>query len=98
MINFVSLHSKLNPNLANYLAVGLPVTKKIGVGFGLIPYSSVGYKIESIAADATQNSSRFSGKGGLNKVFFGVGYKISSKWSFGADGSFQLARWSKVRI
>lgn len=76
----------------DYLAVGLPVTKKMGIGFGLIPYSSVGYKIESIAADVTQNSSRFSGKGGLNKVFFGVGYKISPKWSFGADAQYSFGK------
>ena len=34
----------------DYLAVGLPMGK-LGFGFGLIPYSSVGYKVESIAAD-----------------------------------------------
>jgi hypothetical protein len=31
--------------MLDYLAVGL--FGKVGVGFGLIPYSSVGYKIES---------------------------------------------------
>jgi hypothetical protein len=76
----------------DYLAVGLPVGKKIGVGFGLIPYSSVGYKIESIAANVTQNSSRFDGKGGLNKVFLGVGYKINPKWSFGADAQYSFGK------
>jgi hypothetical protein len=30
----------------DYLAVGLPLGK-IGVGFGLIPYSSVGYQIQT---------------------------------------------------
>jgi hypothetical protein len=44
----------------DYLAVGLPF--KIGVGFGLIPYSSVGYKIESISADVT-NNRRYNGSG-----------------------------------
>ena len=76
----------------DYLAVGLPVGKKIGIGFGLIPYSSVGYKIESIATVATQNSSRFDGKGGLNKVFLGVGYKLSPKWSFGADAQYSFGK------
>ena len=32
----------------DYMAVGLPFGK-FGVGFGLIPYSSVGYKIESLS-------------------------------------------------
>jgi hypothetical protein len=76
----------------DYLAVGLPVTKKIGVGFGLIPYSSVGYKIESIAADATQNSKRFDGSGGINKVFFGLGYKIFPSLSLGADVHYNFGK------
>ncbi len=75
----------------DYLAVGLPMGK-FGVGFGLIPFSSVGYKIESIATDATQNSKRFDGSGGLNKVFFGLGYKISPSLSFGADVHYNFGK------
>lgn len=74
----------------DYLAIGLPVTNKLGVGFGLIPYSSVGYKVESISIDLNQNSSRFDGKGGVNKVFLGAGYKISPKWSIGADAQYSF--------
>jgi hypothetical protein len=35
---------------------------KIG-WFGLIPYSSVGYKIESISADVNTNNRRYNGSG-----------------------------------
>lgn len=76
----------------DYLAVGLPVTKKLGVGFGLLPYSSVGYKIESISVDLNQNSRRFDGKGGVNKVFLGAGYKITPKWSIGADAQYSFGK------
>ena len=75
----------------DYLAVGLPMGK-LGVGFGLIPFSSVGYKIQSIAPDASQNSKRFDGSGGLNKVFFGVGYAISPSLSFGADAHYNFGK------
>lgn len=75
----------------DYLAVGLPLGK-IGVGFGLIPYSSVGYKIESIAPDVTQNSKRFNGTGGLNKVFLGLGYKIVPNLSIGADVHYNFGK------
>ncbi len=75
----------------DYLAVGLPLGK-FGVGFGLIPYSSVGYKITSLAEDATQNNSRFNGSGGLNKVFFGVGYKITPSLSLGADVHYNFGK------
>lgn len=75
----------------DYLAVGIPMGK-LGVGFGLIPFSSVGYKIESIATDATQNSRRFDGSGGVNKVFFGLGYKISPSLSLGADVHYNFGK------
>lgn len=75
----------------DYLAVGLPLGK-FGVGFGLIPYSSVGYKIESIAPDVTQNSKRFNGTGGLNKVFLGLGYKIVPNLSIGADVHYNFGK------
>jgi hypothetical protein len=75
----------------DYLAVGLPLGK-FGVGFGLIPYSSVGYKITSLAEDASQNNNRFNGSGGLNKVFFGVGYKITPSLSIGADVHYNFGK------
>jgi hypothetical protein len=75
----------------DYLAVGLPFGK-IGVGFGLIPYSSVGYKIESISADANVNNRRYNGTGGLNKAFLGVGYKISPNFSVGADAQYNFGK------
>jgi hypothetical protein len=75
----------------DYLAVGLPMGK-LGFGFGLIPYSSVGYKVESITADANQNSRRFDGRGGLNKVFLGVGYKFTPSLSLGADLHYNFGK------
>jgi hypothetical protein len=75
----------------DYLAVGLPLGK-FGLGFGMFPYSSVGYKIESIPLDITKNSYRLDGKGGLNKVFVGVGYKINSNWSIGADAQYSFGK------
>lgn len=67
----------------DYLAVGLPITKKIGVSFGLVPYSSVGYRIRMVDEDS--NIHKYSGSGGLNKAYIGAGYKINSKLSVGVD-------------
>lgn len=68
----------------DYLAVGLP-SKKFGFGFGLIPYSSVGYKILNLATDTDPTTRRYTGTGGINKAFFGMGYQITKKLSVGAD-------------
>ena len=78
----------------DYLAVGLPLGK-FGVGFGLMPYSSVGYYIQSnIPATISdpQEIKQFSGTGGLNKVFFGIGYAISKKLSIGIDYSYNFGK------
>jgi hypothetical protein len=75
----------------DYLAVVLPFGK-IGVGFGLIPYSSVGYKIESISADVNTNNRRYNGAGGLNKAFLGFGYKINPNFSVGADAQYNFGK------
>ncbi|SHG90340.1 Long-chain fatty acid transport protein [Flavobacterium micromati] len=74
----------------DYLAVGLPMGK-FGVGFGLIPFSSVGYKIRPTES-LTENNQSFNGKGGLNKAFLGVGYKITPQLSVGADVQYDFGK------
>ena len=77
----------------DYLAVGLPL-KKIGVGFGLIPYSAVGYNIGNSVTDVSgfRTDNYYSGDGGINKVFLGLGFKISKKLSFGADAQYNFGK------
>lgn len=75
----------------DYLTVGLPLGK-FGAGFGLIPYSSVGYKIESLSALDGALNRRLSGNGGLNKVFLGIGYKIAPNFSIGADAHYNFGK------
>ena len=75
----------------DYLAVGLPMGK-LGVGFGLIPYSSVGYQIQSLSSADGGINSRYDGNGGINKAFFGAAYKISPKFSFGADVHYNFGK------
>ena len=74
----------------DYLAVGLPLGK-FGVGFGLIPYSSVGYKIRTMGS-LTENNQSFNGTGGMNKAFLGVGYKITSGLSAGVDVNYNFGK------
>ena len=75
----------------DYLAIAIPVGK-LGVGFGLIPYSSVGYKIGKTTYITNSNNdtirsiySKYNGIGGVNKVFLGFGYRLTKKINIGAD-------------
>jgi hypothetical protein len=75
----------------DYLALAVPLGK-FGAGFGLIPYSSVGYKIENISNDINQNSKRFNGSGGINRVFLGTGYRILPNLSIGATAYYNFGK------
>jgi hypothetical protein len=89
-----SQNEKARRTAMDYLAVGLPLGK-LGVGFGLMPYSSVGYNIQStIAATSTnaQEIKQYSGTGGINKVFFGAGYALTKKLSVGVDYSYNFGK------
>ena len=72
----------------DYLGLNVPMGK-FGMGFGLIPHSSVGYKLESRnSIDSLQY--KYSGNGGLNKVFLGFGYLISDNISIGVDARYNF--------
>jgi len=68
----------------DYLALAFPAGK-FGFGFGLIPYSSVGYKIRNTSLDQNTPGRQYTGEGGLNKVFLGAGYSITKNFSLGVD-------------
>ena len=75
----------------DYLALGIPM-KKFGAAFGLIPYSSVGYRIQNNATDETENNKRFNGWGGVNRVFLGFGYKILPNLNVGINAYYNFGK------
>ncbi len=68
---------KKNTNFS-YGALAFPLRKISGGGaFGIMPYSSVGYKINSTSEDPNVGTLKynFEGDGGINKVFLATGFK-----------------------
>ncbi len=67
-----------------YVNFGIPISEKRGwgVSFGLMPYSSVGYKVLSIDSIPQDTATKMGavnnliGRGGLTKFYLGMGYKI----------------------
>ena len=78
----------------DYLAIGFPITKKMGIGFGILPFSSVGYNFEGIGetgiASAPNKFAQYEGEGGLNSVFLSLGYKITNNFSVGATVNYNF--------
>lgn len=72
----------------DYLAIGLPMGK-FGMGFGLIPYTSVGYDFYSEVPDGL---TQYTGNGGLNKAFLALGYQITPEFSLGVDANYNFGK------
>jgi hypothetical protein len=60
---------------------------KLVGSFGLLPYSAVGYKLQS-SDDNTVTQS--SGDGGVNRAFITFGYKITPKLNVGIESNYNF--------
>jgi hypothetical protein len=76
----------------DYLAFGIPMGK-FGASFGLIPYTSSGYKLQN---EDTNSITQYEGTGGLNKAFFQLAYQITPKFSVGVDANYNFGNIQNV--
>jgi len=75
----------------DYLAISIPAGK-FGFGFGIIPYTSVGYQIETSSLNMEGNNmlNRYEGEGGINQTYFSVGIPLFSFLSIGASAQYNF--------
>lgn len=83
--------------LFNYFAMGIPIRDGLGMAFGFLPYSSIGYRnSESIEyPNIGRATHEYSGNGGINKGFLNFGYTPIKNLHLGAQlgylfGSFNF--------
>lgn len=79
----------------SHFALAFPIIKnKLSGSFGLLPYSSVGYDVVDNQTTTIDTSSineveyNYQGKGGYNKLFFGLGFQVTKKLSAGVNLSY----------
>ncbi|MEP6803847.1 MAG: hypothetical protein ABI892_04940 [Flavobacterium sp.] len=90
--------AKAQRSTFDYLAIGIPMGK-FGASFGLIPVTSVGYKIQNDNTGTDGGTStQLQGKGGVNKVYFGLGYKIKKNWTIGADAQYNFGKITTTSV
>jgi len=71
----------------SHIIFGLPINKKIGASFGIIPYSNIGYTLEN--RDENYNANMFyNGDGGISKVYLGGAFKLHKNISVGGNASY----------
>lgn len=80
----------------DYLALALPINK-FGFGFGIIPYSSVGYSLQS-RNENNDLAFRYRGDGGINRVFLGLGYQLLKGLKVGVDTHYNFGNITNTSI
>ena len=86
----------INTANINYIAVGIP-TKRFGFGFGVLPYSSVGFNLQTTEDYNTANSisSRlFGAEGNINRAFVSIGLPILKYLSLGASANYNFGKFN----
>jgi len=96
-----SASEQVNNQVTNldYLALAFKAGDGFGVGFGILPYTSVGYNIESesLNANGATVTDLYSGIGGLNRVFLSFGYQIKKDLSVGVTTNFNFGTLENAR-
>ncbi len=67
----------------------MPLSKRVGFSFGVIPFSSVGYRLGGInTVDGVSYTTQFEGSGGFSQIYGGVSYAPFWNVSVGANVSY----------
>ena len=96
LTNFEEGGRRLNANNANleYISALFRAARHIGIGFGLMTYTNVGYsyssssKISSDESGTTTYTNTYSGSGGLHQAYLGFGWEPFKGLAIGVNGSY----------
>lgn len=101
-INLVSFTEEQKTSVTNldYLSIGFPIADGWGVGFGIMPYSSVGYHLLSETLNSSKDTvlNEYSGQGGINKVYLSLGHRLAKDLFIGASVYMNFGNLSNQRI
>jgi hypothetical protein len=76
----------------DYLSIAFPLAKNAGMGFGIMPYSSVGYTLNSTSTNGqgAEVTNFFTGEGGLNRLYASIGFEPIKNLSLGVTANFNF--------
>lgn len=80
-------------NIRN-VALQVPISKGIGIGFSIAPYSSVGYRIarieesDAVWGDVGRVRYGYSGEGDITEVKLGIGWRVWKRLSIGLAAQY----------
>ena len=93
----VQEQTQSNVNI-NYFTFGFPISARWGTAIGFLPYSSTNYSIKTRVDSSFSSWNEFyEGLGGINRVFWANGYKISDQWHVGITANFLFGTMNQTR-
>lgn len=91
--------------MVDYVAFQFPIYKFIGLSFGVLPFSCVGYKYSStdsipdvvIPDSKTAVKQSYEGSGGFTQVYLGLSFDILNRVSVGVNGKYMFGEITHTR-
>ena len=103
MTNFEENGKRRNANNAkfDYAVAGLRLAKKLGLSFGLVPFTQIGYNFSTLSTIGTSQSKleyakTYQGSGGLRQVYLGLGYEPIKNLSIGVNAAYVWGEYSHI--
>ena len=83
----------------DYVSALFRAFKNVGVSFGVLPYSNIGYDYLQTGIlddrDETEVASQYSGEGGLHQMYIGAGFRPIKPLSVGFNLSYLWGDYSR---
>src|SRR5574344_988015 len=101
LTNFTESGTKINAKNADfeYAVAGFRAFRHLGVSFGLIPFTNIGYNfsVDGYVGGSTTatHTTAYSGSGGLHQFFLGAGWELYKGLSIGANLSYLWGDYTK---
>ena len=88
----------------HHIVMSFPIYNRVIVGFGLLPYSSVGYDVQKkenddkIIAETGHTYYRYAGEGGITQGVLSVGVPVGKRLSLGGQAQYYFGSIDRYSI
>ncbi len=95
---------RINANNANfeYAIAGFRAFKHLGMSFGIVPFTNVGYSYSNTSdvndVNNTTYTNTYNGSGGLHQVYLGMGWEPFRGFSLGVNGSYLWGNYNRYIV
>lgn len=102
--NYKEGNTKVNAKNANfeYIVAGFRAAKHLGVSFGILPFSNVGYEYSDTKRIGTQGSTSYvntySGTGGFHQIYLGLGWMPFKGFAIGVNGAYLWGDYTRSAV